>query len=102
MKKLEYGIEFYTTAAKQLKYEFVMPGIVAILDRAYAEDPTGESVSAIMTECRKRMDRLYDLGLYTFAPVKNEKLSKVVKLTAVPVGAASCASQCYAARKVGA
>lgn len=98
MTRIEYEIKAVKAAAVQLHYDFVMPGVCVCIESAYAEDPTGGRASALMTECRKRMDRLYDLGLYTLAPVKNQKIAKDVKFTAVPVGkdVVSCTSQCYA------
>lgn len=99
MTRVEYEIKAVKTAAKQLHYDFVMPGVCARIESAYAEDPTGGRASAIMATCRKRMDRLYDLGLYTLAPVKNAKVAKIQKMTSVPVGyqdTVSCVSQCYA------
>lgn len=98
MTRVEYEIKAVKTAAKQLNYGFVMPGVCELIESAYAEDPTGGRASAIMATCRKRMDRLYDLGLYTLAPMKNQKIAKDVKFTAVPVGkdVVSCTSQCYA------
>lgn len=97
--KLEYEIKAVKAAAVQLHYDFVYPGVCTCIENAYAEDPTGGRASALMTECRKRMDRLYDLGLYTLAPVKNAKVAKIQKMTSVPVVTPRLSGQCYASER---